>query len=385
MEIDILKTRFKESREANLSHRYITNGHIEPLLSKLAGRASTETIGRSVKGKPIYAITIGHGPKKILMWSQMHGNESTTTKALFDLFNTLTSNDAVVAPIVNACTLCVIPILNPDGAEAYTRVNANAVDLNRDAQNLSQPESQVLRQVFNKFKPHFCYNLHGQRTIFSAGNTNNPATVSFLAPAQDQHCTVTGNRRIAMEVIGVMNAMLQDVIPNQVGVYDDAFNINCVGDTFQSEHIPTMLFEAGHFPGDYGRDKTRELIYYAMLESLDYISKNHVDGSQYESYYGIPENGTCFFDLIIRRVKMRSSGQDGFKDIGIMYQEQLQKGAIEFVPKVEKIGDLSGFFGHREIHAEGHGAITDEGKELAVGSENVFVMINNKKISLLLR
>ena len=148
--------------------------------------------------------------------------------------------------------------------------------------NLSQPESKVLRQAFLSFKPHFCYNLHGQRTIFSAGNTNKPATVSFLAPAQDEHCTVTNNRKVAMEVIGAMNTMLQTVIPNQVGVYDDAFNINCVGDTFQSENVPTMLFEAGHFPNDYGRDKTREFIYYSLLESLDYISKNHVDGSNHE-------------------------------------------------------------------------------------------------------
>ena len=56
-----------------------------------------------------------------------------------------------------------------------------------------------------------------------------------------------------------MNTMLQTVIPNQVGVYDDAFNINCVGDTFQSENVPTMLFEAGHFPNDYGRDKTTRI------------------------------------------------------------------------------------------------------------------------------
>ena len=49
--------------------------------------------------------------------------------------------------ILKACTLYIIPILNPDGAKAYTRLNANEVDLNRDAQDLSQPESKVLRAV----------------------------------------------------------------------------------------------------------------------------------------------------------------------------------------------------------------------------------------------
>ena len=51
-------------------------------------------------------------------------------------------------------------MVNPDGAKLYTRVNANEVDLNRDSVNLSQPESKVLRNVFEEFKPDYCFNLH---------------------------------------------------------------------------------------------------------------------------------------------------------------------------------------------------------------------------------
>jgi hypothetical protein len=39
-------------------------------------------IGNSVLGKPIYKYIIGTGNIKIYLWSQMHGNESTTTKGL---------------------------------------------------------------------------------------------------------------------------------------------------------------------------------------------------------------------------------------------------------------------------------------------------------------
>ncbi len=109
--------------------------------------------------------------------------------------------------------------------------------------------------------------------------TNKSATVSFLSPAQDAACTITPNRKVAMEVIAVMNATLQQLIPNQVGVYDDAFNINCVGDTFQSENVPTILFEAGHFKDDYARDVTREYIYTSYLVSLNYIALNEVTGA----------------------------------------------------------------------------------------------------------
>ena len=250
MHIEVLKNLFETHKESHLYHRYITTAHIQPLFKKLKSKMTIETIGLSVLKKPVYGIKVGNGTKKILMWSQMHGNESTTTKALFDLLNTLSEDLESTQAILSACSLYMIPILNPDGAEVYTRVNANNIDLNRDAQALSQPESKILRQVFNEFKPDFCYNLHGQRSIFSVGKTNHPATVSFLAPAQDEKCTVTTNRKIAMEVIGVINDTLQRMIPNQLGVYDDAFNLNCVGDTFQSENVPTILFEAEHFKND---------------------------------------------------------------------------------------------------------------------------------------
>lgn len=383
MEIEVLKSLFETYKEKNLYNRYITNNHIEPLLMKLSDYIDVSVIGKSVLNKSIYGIKIGHGSKRILMWSQMHGNESTTTKAIFDLLNTLIDTDSKTSYILKACTIYIIPILNPDGAESYTRINANSIDLNRDAQQLSQPESKLLRNIFNEFKPHYCYNLHGQRTIFSAGNSNNPATVSFLSPAQDGNCTITPNRKVAMEIIAVMNKVLQVIIPNQVGVYDDAFNINCVGDTFQSFNVPTILFEAGHFANDYVREQTRKYIYISLFISVDYISKNDIDGSGYLPYLEIPENEKLFYDIIIKNARVDSSEE--LSDIGILYQEVLKDHKIEFLPKIEKIEDLKGFFGHKEIDAKGHKVTTDQNEMLKVNNENVFVAINNEIFSLLLK
>ena len=383
MELETIKNLFNTYREKGLCHRYITNVHIAPLLNKFETFFKIDTIGHSVLNKPIYAIKAGRGEKKILMWSQMHGNESTTTKALFDLFNTFLSEEKDIQEMLSACTLYIIPILNPDGASAYTRVNANAVDLNRDAQMLTQPESLVLKTAFENFKPHFCYNLHGQRTIFSAGHNNKPATVSFLAPAQDAECTITNNRKIAMEIIASMNAMLQKEIPNQIGVYDDAFNLNCVGDTFQSKNVPTILFEAGHYENDYARDITRKHIYTSLLSSLLYISKNNIDGSKYVPYFKIPENEKLFLDVIIRNAKLNEN-QKGV-DIGIMYQEKLIDNRIQFIPKIEKIEDLSAFYGHKEYQANGDLVLSENNSTLKVNDENDFVIMNNEKIALLLK
>tara|TARA_R110002049_G_C9177204_1_gene562907 strand:+ start:14809 stop:15954 length:1146 start_codon:yes stop_codon:yes gene_type:complete len=381
MKTSAIRSLFLEHREPQLSHRYITNNHILPLLEKLDAKFKIEVIGTSVLNDSIYGVKFGKGEKRILMWSQMHGNESTTTKAIFDLFNTFTSENSEINKILEICTIYVIPILNPDGAKAYTRINANEVDLNRDAQLRSQPESKVLRAVFEAFSPHFCYNLHGQRTIFSAGKTNKPATVSFLSPAQDAACTVTTNRKISMEIIGVMNAALQELIPNQVGVYDDAFNLNCVGDTFQSENVPTILFEAGHFPDDYARDKTREYIYTSMLVSLFYIVNNAIDGGKYESYLTIPENDKCFYDIIIRNAKVENQ----LVDIAILYKEKLVGNDIAFCPVIEKIETLKGFYGHQEIDANGAEVLVENSQALHIGSENDFVFIEKTKKSLLLK
>ncbi|WP_248723002.1 M14 family zinc carboxypeptidase [Seonamhaeicola sp. ML3] len=379
MQKEYIKSLYIKHKEESLYGRYITNQNIEPLLKDLGDKFEVEIIGKSVLRKPIYGVKVGTGNKRILMWSQMHGNESTTTKALFDLFNSFKSDNDSINSILKNCTLYVIPILNPDGAHAYTRVNANEVDLNRDAQNLTQPESNVLRNVFNRFKPNYCYNLHGQRTIFSAGKANKSATVSFLSPAQDKVCTITPNRRVAMEIIGVMNKALQDVIPNQVGVYDDAFNINCVGDTFQSENIPTILFEAGHYDSDYQREFTRELIYMSYLISLNYISVTDVDGSLYEPYFQIPENEKLFLDIIIRNV---SGYGDELVDIGIQYKEILKAGKLLFVPFIEKIEKLSDFFAHKEIDAKGVKVLGANNEKLTIGNENVLIVLKNEIIAL---
>jgi hypothetical protein len=374
MQEKTLKTLFKTHKESSLFGRYIHNKNIAPLLEELKPKMQINQVGISVNGLPIHTITFGSGNKKILMWSQMHGNESTTTKAVFDMLNVFLEDDNELKRILSSCKICVIPILNPDGAQSYTRLNANEIDLNRDAQDLSQPESIVLRKVFDDFEPDFCYNLHGQRTIFSAGSVNKSATISFLAPAQDLETTVTLTRKFAMEVISVMNESLQQQIPSQVGVYDDGFNLNCVGDTFQASNVPTILFEAGHYANDYNREFTREFIFQSLLVSLDYISTNVIKGDAFESYFEIPQNEKLFFDIIIRNT-------DG-QDVAIQYLERLVEDRIVFVPKIEKISDLSAFFGHREINANGYEVFGENRTTLCVGSEIDFVTINNEKFSL---
>ncbi|MEM9076212.1 MAG: M14 family zinc carboxypeptidase [Bacteroidota bacterium] len=341
--------RYHLYKEKSVEGRYVTLSHLNKEWLPALPKESISEIGVSENGESIYSITIGSGRKKILMWSQMHGNESTTTKAVLDLVNYLSSNDKVSERILVNCQLIILPMLNPDGAEAYTRVNANTVDLNRDAQNRSQVETKVLWSVFESVKPHFCFNLHGQRTLFNVGNTNKVATVSFLSPASDNARSITDSRIAAMRLIVGMNRKLQQEIPGQVGRYDDAFNTNCIGDSFQMKQVPTVLFEAGHFPGDYQREETRRLIFVAMLEALAIISGDTLDNFHESDYMKIPENEKRFFDVLLKNADVVNPNITSGHSIGLRYEEVLVDNKIEFHPKIIQVGTLQEFYGHLEL------------------------------------
>lgn len=341
------ETAYVDFKLEDIKGRYITNEHIYNFLFELDSSFNVKKLGTSVLGKPIYGLTIGEGSRRILMWSQMHGNESTTTKAVLDIINYIHLKCKNANAILDNCTLLIIPILNPDGAERYTRVNANAVDLNRDAQHLSQPESKLLKSVYANFNPDFCFNLHDQRTIFNVGETNKPATVSFLAPAFDANRNNSASRLQSMQIISKMNAKLQELIPGHVGRYDDGFNSNCVGDAFQMLKTPTILFEAGHFPCDYMREVTRKYIVVAILEAIRTIMQGDYKSLQMEKYLQIPENNKLFYDvLILNSHKLDSKLERGTK-AGILFKEKLVDKNIDFKPSIElKLAESEIAFGH---------------------------------------
>ncbi|MBW8241528.1 DUF2817 domain-containing protein [Muricauda oceani] len=338
---------FSLFKENSIQGRYINIDSIQPCFDKLS--VPVHCIGKSVERIDINAFQIGKGDQKVLMWSQMHGNESTTTKAVWDLVNFLNSSELLAIEILEACTICIVPMLNPDGAEKYTRVNSNDIDLNRDAKNLTQPESVAFRKLFESFKPDFCFNLHDQRTLFSAGKTNKPATVSFLSPASNKERHITPNREVAMKLIVAMNAMLQEHIPGQVGRYDDGFNDNCIGDTLQMLGVPTILFEAGHYPNDYGREKTRKLIFLSIVEALKTISGNRINDFKTGDYFSIPNNDKLFFDVLVKHPEVVNIEFEKGHSVGIRFKEVLVDKKIVFQPEIAEIGPLEGFYGHKTI------------------------------------
>ena len=362
--------------EQELKGKYIHLDTILPILDELNSHLEITEIGKSVQKRSIHQIKIGTGKTKILMWSQMHGNESTTTKGLFDFIKFLLSNEVEATRIKNEYTLVCIPMLNPDGAFLYTRENANSVDLNRDALNATQPEMKVLHAIYEEFKPDYCYNLHDQRTIFSTDVYELPATVSFLSPAFNDSRAYNEVRLKSIAIINKMNAVLQHYIPNQVGRFDDSYNVNCTGDYFTTQNTPTILFEAGHYQNDYSRDQVRKFIFIALLSSFGVNYENVIVDKEMMKYLNIPQNNKCFYDFIYKNVKIIDNSEEKIINFAAQYTEAVHDGQLKFIATIVKVDGLQGFKGHLEYDCA-NGLFSSNGINYPVLGDKTDFFIDN--------
>ncbi len=316
--------------------RYFPPAYLESRLKNFNSDVKRTVLGRSVNGLPVYQLKIGNGDQNILMWSQMHGNETTTTIALLDFISWLSKPEQ--SEFLNFFTFFIIPQLNPDGSKLYTRLNLNGVDLNRDAIEVSQPESIVLRNAYEKILPQYAINLHGQRTIYGSGPNGLPATISFLSPSADSKKSITSSRVKAMIAISSIRNELEKQLPGAIGRYDDKFNPNCVGDYFTKCGTPTILFEAGHYVNDYYRVKVR----FFILEAYKILFKNlmlKANGGSVESYLSIPQNTNNYVDLIVSNITIKEDKNlYENQQLAIQYTEKLENQKIIFLPSFMTYG-----------------------------------------------
>jgi predicted deacylase len=88
------------------------------------------TIGTSVQGRPITALRVGNGPRKLALIGDTHGfpeaNTHELVSRLADYYRAHTEQ------VPNSVRLYIVPTINPDGLALGTRFNARGVDLNRN-------------------------------------------------------------------------------------------------------------------------------------------------------------------------------------------------------------------------------------------------------------
>ena len=106
-------------------------------------------------------------------WAMMHGNEPTGFEALVQFIRR-------GAPTFN---WTLVPLVNPTGIDAFTRLTIDGVDLNRCARQAGPVESDVLKLILQSSNHELALNLHDQRSIFHPTGICKPSSLSILAPA----------------------------------------------------------------------------------------------------------------------------------------------------------------------------------------------------------
>lgn len=346
--------QYDKYRERTITNRRFKHKDILPLIQALP--FEKKVVGQSFEGRDIYQITLGTGKIKLLLWSQMHGDESTATMALFDIFTFFQAKndgfDAFRQEILEKCTLYFVPMLNPDGAERFQRRTATEIDMNRDALRLQTPEGVLLKQLRDELKPDFAFNLHDQGTRTSAGNSPKQATISFLATAYDQERHWNAIRKRSMQVICGMNDVLQQFIEGHVAKYSDEHEPRAFGDNIQKWGSSLILIESGGYKDDTEKQFIRKLNFVAILSAFKSISVGSYKKYKLKHYDALPINDGALFDLLIRNVTFIENGKTIIKDIGINLNERNKDNATAFTldSRVDDLGDLSTYWGIKEIN-----------------------------------
>jgi len=310
-------------------------------------------LGKSAEDIDINCFKYGNGKKKILLWSQMHGDESTGTQAIFDIMNFLSSDNHVFEKkrkkISKKCTLYFIPMLNPDGANRFTRRNALGIDINRDARKLASPEAQILMNAVKKISPDFAFNLHDQDAYYSVGKTSKPAAISFLSPTYNQKKSVNKSRKRSMKIISMNNELIQKYVPGSIAKYNDDFYPTAFGDNIQRLGISTILIESGWYYNDDNKQLIRKLNYLIILNSIFSISTNKYKKYSVQAYSEIPFNRKDgLFEKILKH-KIQIKDKEIETDIGIRRRFTLDENKEQKCEyKIEDIGDLSAYYQYIE-------------------------------------
>lgn len=355
-----LYNAYPQYKAEGFEKRRFKHAHVKQQLQELQKdkRFTVQQVGTSIEGRELFLASIGQGATNVFLWSQMHGDESTATMALFDIFNFLQSEDftSEKVKLLSNLTIHFLPMLNPDGAEKFERRNALGVDVNRDALRLQSPESKTLKQVRDSLDADFGFNLHDQSKYYNTGRTGKPATISFLAPAYNYEKSINDVRANALKVIIEMNELLQEYIPGQVGRYNDDFEPRAFGDNIQKWGTSTILIESGGFHNDPEKQEIRKLNFMIILAALISISNESYKDNNLAAYEAIPENDRKLFDLKISNLTYELHGKEYILDLGISREEiEFQEGhPLYYKGYIGDRGDLSTSFGYEEFDATGY-------------------------------
>ncbi|MBN2571701.1 MAG: hypothetical protein JXA68_06200, partial [Ignavibacteriales bacterium] len=161
-------------------------------------------------------------------------------------------------------------------------------------------------------------------------------------------------RERTMKLISCLFEELSQFIPGYIAKYNDDFEPRAFGDNMIKWGTSSVLIETGGWKNDFEKQFLRKINFVALLSAFQSISNECYKTSDIQTYFNIPENERRAFDLLLRNVTMEKDGRDILVDIGIYRTENIfqDKQEINFIGRVQDIGDLTPFFGYDELDCD---------------------------------
>jgi hypothetical protein len=112
------------------------------------------------------------GPAIVWLAANVHGNEPSGTDADLQVLSELAHTSSCT--LLDRLVIGMLPVQNPDGRAASTRVNANGFDLNRDWFAGTQPETAAKLALLERYPPLAFADQHeeGGSSFFFPPNTD---------------------------------------------------------------------------------------------------------------------------------------------------------------------------------------------------------------------
>jgi hypothetical protein len=328
---------------------WIKQNYLYQSLDLLPKDLSTqEIIGESAEKRPIRLVTLGHGDIPVLMWTQMHGDEPTATRALLDIFSIIQNKkeSELIKTILNNLSLYIIPMLNPDGAERFTRRTVLGIDMNRDALALATPEARILKSVHDSYRPQWGYSLHDQEQRYTVGGTGQAAGISLLSAANDWEISVTDIRRETMQLASCVAEYAQPILPGQIGRYDDSYEPRAFGENMHLWGTRNVLIESGYIPYDRQKETIRKANAISILGSLYHLAKKTLPPD--DAYHSIPVNRRYFTEYLFKRAAITINGTSaGRQDVAfhLDHNPDIETHTVAFKLYLTELGDCSPYSG----------------------------------------
>lgn len=189
---------FAEGRTDFTSHAEVFQ--FVEALARRSPRVTLETIGHSQEGRAM-ALLVLSGTRgvnaalpTVMLLGQQHGNEPAGGEAALLLAQLLATERSDLLDKVN---VLIVPRANPDGAEHFSRVSANGVDVNRDHLLVRTPEALAIAGAVRHYQPQVMLDLH---EVTAAGRWVDKFGAMLRYDALLQGAT-TGNLNPAIEVV----------------------------------------------------------------------------------------------------------------------------------------------------------------------------------------